>query len=199
MEAITNSATFLISSLGTLYVLAVLLRFLLQIAHADFYNPLSQAVVRITNPLVKIFRTFIPGYKGIDFPILILAFVLEAAALCSLVLLYGGSIPSIATIVTLTLAGIVLFIINIYFYAIIASIVMSWIMMFSGSTNPHPILHLIWQLTEPVMAPIRKIIPPMGGLDISPIFVFLGLQLVRGFVEASFGISGVERVLLLGI
>ena len=199
MEAMTNSATFLVSSLGTLYVLAVLLRFLLQIARADFYNPLSQAVVRITNPLVKIFRTFIPGYKGIDFPILLLAFILEAVALCVLILLYGGSIPGIGTIITLTLAGIVLFVINIYFYAIIASIVMSWIMMFSGSTNPHPILRLIWQLTEPVMSPIRKIIPPMGGLDISPIFVFLGLQLIRGFVEASFGISGVEKVLLLGV
>ena len=114
MEAITNSGTFLVSSLGTLYVFAVLLRFLLQIAQADFYNPLSQAVVRITNPLVKIFRTFIPGYKGIDIPILILAIVLEAAALCVLILLYGGSIPGIGTIITLTLAGIVLFIINIY-------------------------------------------------------------------------------------
>ena len=148
---------------------------------------------------MKIFRTFIPGYKGIDIPILILAIVLEAAALCVLILLYGGSIPGIGTIITLTLAGIVLFIINIYFYAIIASIVMSWIMMFSGSTNPHPILRLIWQLTEPVMSPLRKIIPPMGGLDISPIFLFLGLQLIRGFVEASFGISGAVRVLLLGV
>jgi YggT family protein len=76
---------------------------------------------------------------------------------------------------------------------------MSFVMMFSGSTNPHPLLRLIWQLTEPVMAPIRKIVPPMGGLDFSPIFIFIGIQLIRNFLITTFGITDQLALIIIGI
>lgn len=199
MGVLGSSAALVFNALAGLYLLAVLLRFLLQIAKADFYNPVSQAVARVTNPMVKVFRGFIPGYKGVDFSSLILALVVEAVAICIMILLYGGSIPSVGFVITWAFVGVLYFIINIYYYAIIASIIMSFVMLFSGSMNPHPILQLIWQLTEPVMAPVRKIIPPMGGLDFSPIFIFIAIGLAQNLLISTFGISEQIAAVVIGI
>ncbi|MXY89444.1 MAG: YggT family protein [Gammaproteobacteria bacterium] len=182
--------------LGGLFLLAILLRFLLQLARADFYNPVSQAVVRVTDPMVRVFRTFVPGYRNVDFAALVLAFVVEGIAIYVLILLYGGSLPGVGFLVTWSILGVVYFIINIYWYAIIASIIMSFVMLFSGSMNPHPILLLVWQLTDPVMAPFRKIIPPMGGLDFSPIFVFILLRFILDFLNQNFASQQVSLVVI---
>ncbi len=171
----------------------------MQVARADFYNPVSQAVVKITDPLVRIFRNFIPGYKGIDFSCLVLALIIEAIAICILLLLYGLAIPSLSFVITWSVVGILYFMINIYYYAIIASIIMSFVMLFSGNTNPHPLLRLIWQLTEPVMAPVRKVVPPMGGLDFSPIFIFIGIQLLQNVLISTFGITELQAAVVIGI
>ncbi len=194
-----SSAALIFNTIVGIYLLAVLLRFLLQVAKADFYNPVSQAVIKITDPMVKVFRTFIPGYRGIDFSTLVLAFLIEAAAICMLIILYGGTIPDVGSIVTWAFVGVVLFIISIYYYAILASIIMSFVMMFSGSTSPHPLLLLVWQLTEPVMAPVRKIVPPMGGLDFSPIFIFIAIQLIQNFILSTFGINQQHAMVIVGI
>ena len=199
MSVLNSSAAFIFNTLGGLYLLAILLRFLLQIAKADFYNPVSQAVIRVTDPAVKLFRNFIPGYRGIDFSCLILALVVEAAAIYVLILLYGGGIPGIRLVVTLAFFGIIYFIINIYYYAIIASIIMSFVMLFSGSVNPHPVLRLIWQLTEPVMAPVRKVVPTMGGLDFSPILIFFIIQLIQNALIRTFGITEQLAAVVIGI
>ena len=95
--------------------------------------------------------------------------------------------------------GITYFIINIYYYAIIGSIIMSFVTMFSGNMNPHPILQLIWQLTEPVMGPIRRVIPPMGGLDFSPIFIFIVIGLIQNLLSQTFGISEQIAAVVIGI
>ena len=199
MDVFGSSAALITNNLGGLYLLAVLLRFLLQIAKADFYNPVSQAVVRATDPLVRILRKVIPGYRGIDFSTLILAIVIEAIAICILITLYGGSIPSAGFIVTWAVVGVIYFIVNIYYYAIIGSIIMSFVMLFTGNMNPHPILRLIWQLTEPVMGPLRKVLPPMGGLDFSPIFIFIIIGLIQNLLIETFGISEQIAAVVIGI
>lgn len=199
MDVFGSSAALITNNLGGLYLLAVLLRFLLQIAKADFYNPVSQAVVRATDPLVRILRKVIPGYRGIDFSTLILAIVIEAIAICILITLYGGSIPSAGFIVTWAVVGVIYFIVNIYYYAIIGSIIMSFVMLFSGNMNPHPILRLIWQLTEPVMGPLRKVLPPMGGLDFSPILIFIIIGLIQNLLIETFGISEQIAAVVIGI
>lgn len=199
MEVVGSSAALIFNALVGIYLLLVILRFLLQVARADFYNPISQSVVKITDPAVRVFRSFIPGYKGIDFSSLILALLVQAAAICGLIILYGGSIPSIGFVVSWAFVGVLHFIIMIYYYAIIASIIMSFVMMFSGNMNPHPFLRLIWQLTEPVMAPVRKIIPPMGGLDFSPIFIFIGIGLIRNIIYQSFGVNQNIALVVIGL
>lgn len=191
-----NALATVVGALGGLYLLAILLRFLLQIARADFYNPVSQAVVRVTDPMVRVFRTFVPGYRNFDFAALVLAFVVEGIAIYVLIRLYGGGFPDVGFLVTWSVLGVVYFIINIYWYAIIASIIMSFVTLFSGNMNPHPILLLVWQLTDPVMAPFRKIIPPMGGLDFSPIFVFILLRFILNFLNQNFASQQVSLVVI---
>lgn len=199
MEVVGSSVSLFFNAFVGIFLLAVILRFLLQVARADFYNPISQSVVKITDPAVKVFRKFIPGYKGIDFSTLILALVIQGIGITGLIILNGFSFPSIGFIVTWAFVGVLHFIIMVYYYAIIASIIMSFVMMFSGSMNPHPLLRLIWQLTEPVMAPVRKIIPAMGGLDFSPIFIFIGIGLIRNIIYQSFGVNQNIALVVIGI
>ena len=187
------------NTIAGLYLLFVVARFLLQVAKADFYNPISQAVFKATDPVVRVLRSFIPGYKGVDFSSLILAFIDQFIAISVTILLYGGAIPSVGFIITWSFIGVLNFIILFYYYALIASIVMSFVMMFSGNMNPHPILLLVWQITEPIMAPFRRVIPPMGGLDFSPIFIFLIIGLIRNFIYQTFGVNEQIALVVIGL
>ena len=187
------------NTIAGLYLLFVVARFLLQLAKADFYNPISQAVFKATDPVVRVLRSFIPGYRGVDFSSLILAFIVQSLAISVTILLYGGAIPSVSFIITWSFIGVLNFIILFYYYALIASIVMSFVMMFSGNMNPHPILLLVWQITEPIMAPFRRVIPPMGGLDFSPIFIFLIIGLIRNFIYQTFGVNEQIALVVIGL
>ena len=194
-----NAVAQIFNTIAGLYLLFVVARFLLQVAKADFYNPISQAVFKATDPMVRLFRSFIPGYRGIDFSSLFLAFVIQFVAISVTIFLYSGAIPSLSFIVTWSFVGVLNFIILFYYYALIASIVMSFVMMFSGNMNPHPILLLVWQITEPIMSPVRRIIPPMGGLDFSPIFIFLIIGLIRNFIYQSFGVNEQIALVVIGL
>lgn len=199
MGQVGSALAQIFNTIAGLYLLFVVARFLLQLAKADFYNPISQAVFRATDPVVRIFRSFIPGYKGLDFSSLILAFIVQFIAISGTILLYGGAIPSVGFIITWSFIGVLNFIILFYYYALIASIVMSFVMMFSGNMNPHPILLLVWQITEPIMAPFRRVIPPMGGLDFSPIFIFLIIGLIRNFIYQTFGVNEQIALVVIGL
>mgnify|MGYP001502207444 FL=1 len=199
MGQVGSALAQIFNTIAGLYLLFVVARFLLQLAKADFYNPISQAVFRATDPVVRIFRSFIPGYKGIDFSSLMLAFIVQFIAISVTILLYGGAIPSVGFIITWSFIGVLNFIILFYYYALIASIVMSFVMMFSGNMNPHPILLLVWQITEPIMAPFRRVIPPMGGLDFSPIFIFLIIGLIRNFIYQTFGVNEQIALIVIGL
>ena len=199
MGQVGSALAQIFNTIAGLYLLLVVARFLLQLAKADFYNPISQAVFRATDPVVRVLRSFIPGYKGVDFSSLILAFIVQFIAISVTILLYGGTIPSIGFIITWSFIGVLNFIILFYYYALIASIVMSFVMMFSGNMNPHPILLLVWQITEPIMAPFRRVIPPMGGLDFSPIFIFLIIGLIRNFIYQTFSVNEQIALVVIGL
>ena len=199
MGQVGSALAQVFNTIAGLYLLFVVARFLLQLAKADFYNPISQAVFKATDPVVRVLRGFIPGYKGVDFSSLILAFIVQFLAISVTILLYGAAIPSIGFIITWSFIGVLNFIILFYYYALIASIIMSFVMMFSGNMNPHPILLLVWQITEPIMAPFRRVIPPMGGLDFSPIFIFLIIGLIRNFIYQTFGVNEQIALIVIGL
>jgi YggT family protein len=192
MGAFGNVAYLLVNTLGGLYVLSVLLRFMLQVARADFYNPFTQAIVRVTDPAVRAFRRVIPGYRGLDFASLILALVAQCVCTFLLITTSGYAVPGAGLIITWSVVGLLSFILNIYFWAMMISIIASFIAPYSG----HPALMLVRQITEPVMEPFRRLLPAMGGLDLSPIFVFLALQIIRMlFIDP----VGVNTRVVLGI
>jgi YggT family protein len=183
MNAIGSIGSLLVSTLGTLFMMAVLLRFLLQISRADFYNPITQMVVRVTDPGVQLFRRFVPGFKGVDFATLVFAMLVQCTLICVLILIAGFDLPGAGLVLTWAAGGILNFILDIYFWALLVSIVSSFIAPFSE----HPALVLVRQLTEPIMAPFRRLLPSMGGLDLSPIFVFLTIQILKIVIVAPMG------------
>jgi len=173
---------FLIETIFNIYMMVILLRFFLQLFRADFYNPLSQFVVRATNPVLKPLRKVIPGLGGIDISSLVFAF---AVSLIKFLLIYGvlaSAFPSFAQLIVISLADILTQAVDLLFYMILARVIMSWIN--PGLSNP--VVAVIYQITEPLMAPMRKILPPMGGLDLSPILLLLGLRFTMIAIKSWF-------------
>jgi YggT family protein len=186
----------IINSIGGLYILAVLLRFLLQAVRADFYNPVSQAIIKITTPALFPFRKIIPGYRGLDFAALILALVLNSAATALMILAEGFRLPSIGIIVSWSFVGLIAFILNIYFFALIISIIASFVAPFSSN----PVLLVVYQILEPIYSRVRRVIPPIGGLDLSPLFIFLAINILEIFLVNYFATHlNLPRNLVIGI
>ncbi len=161
---------------STFYMTIVLLRFLLQLARADFYNPISQFVVKATNPPLRPLRRIIPGWGGMDGAALVLAIVIQAIAFLLILVTLNGGMPSINPLTLLVWAALNVLdlVVKIYFWSVIAVVVISWI----APGSHHPAIQLVAQITEPVMRPVRNVIPSMGGLDLSPIVVFLILNVI---------------------
>lgn len=166
---------------STFYLTIVLLRFLLQLARADFYNPISQFVVKITNPLLRPVRKVVPGWGGIDGASLVLAIIIQAITFFLILIALNGGIPAInpLTLLVWAVLNVLSLIVKIYFWSVIAVVVVSWI----APGSSHPAIQLVAQITEPIMRPIRNVIPSMGGLDLSPIAVFLILQVITVMIE----------------
>jgi YggT family protein len=182
-EQIFNSTLQILSSF---YITLVLLRFLLQFARADFYNPISQFIVRATTPLLKPLRKFIPGWGGIDGASLVLAIGLQFLTFLLLLMVQGFYSFNPVTLIAWAAVTVLSLIIKIYYWGIIISIILSWVAQGSN----HPAVVLVYQITEPVMRPFRRILPPIGGLDLSPILVFLVLNVVQimvGHLAAAVG------------
>lgn len=168
---------FLIDTLFGLYILLILLRFLLQTVRADFYNPISQFIVKATNPLLRPLRRIIPGWGGIDNASLVLLFLTQCLALLLLGLISGAfsgglSIPGLILASITKLVSLLLY---VYLFGIFILALLSWIN--PGSYNP--VAAVIAKLTEPLMRPARKLIPPISGLDLSPMVVILGIYVLR--------------------
>lgn len=175
MGALTEISQLFIHTFFYLAIVIVILRFLLQIAKADFYNPISQGLVKLTQPILKPMRRVIPGVFGLDMSSLILAFCLSAVAIILLLITGGYQMIPILYIIAWAILGCLHIIINIYFYAIIIFVILSWV----APSSYHPAALLIGQLVNPVLTPFRKLIPPIGGLDISVIVVFLGFNVLQ--------------------
>lgn len=189
MTALNDIFIYLVYVFFGLYLMVMLLRFLLQLTRADFYNPISQVLVKLTNPLVVPLRRVLPGFGGIDLASLLLALILQMLMIALLIALQTGALLPLLPLIMASLIGIAAYLVKIYFFAILAMIILSWVAPGGNS----PALGLLFQLTEPVMAPFRKVLPPMGGLDLSPIFVFILINIIQialGHMANSLGVAG---------
>ncbi|MGF1614463.1 MAG: YggT family protein [Gammaproteobacteria bacterium] len=184
-----NAATFLISTLFGLYILAVMLRFLFQLTRADFYNPFAQFVVRVTNPLLLPLRRVVPGMGGIDLAAVILMSLLQMVELWLTYSIIGGT-PNVIGLLVLSVAKLLSLVLSVFFFSILIQVIISWVN--PGAYNP--ITSLLYSLNEPLLAPARRLIPPISGLDLSPLVVIIALQLGSYLVVAP--ISDMGRGLL---
>ncbi|MDR7344664.1 MAG: YggT family protein [Pantoea sp.] len=178
--------TFLVTTLINLYVKVLLLRIWMQWARCDFYNPFSQFVVKITQPIIKPLRRVIPSIGPVDTASLLLAYVLSVLmftlvfALQSSVFLFDPVFLYFGLVSLVKAAGVLVF------WVIIVRSLMSWI-----SQGRNPVDYVLIQLTEPLMAPVRRILPAMGGIDFSAMVVilvlymlnFLGMDFIPGWAQ----------------
>ncbi|HHJ14708.1 MAG TPA: YggT family protein [Gammaproteobacteria bacterium] len=170
----TTPAEFLINTLFGLYILTIMLRFLLALVRADFYNPVSQFLVRVTNPPLLALRRFIPAFGKIDTSSLALMIALQMLAL-ALIYALRGAMPGPWTLFVLALQELTRLAINVFLFSIFIQVIISWIN--PGAYNP--VVSLLYSLTEPVLGPCRRLLPPISGLDLSPLLALIGLQLAK--------------------
>jgi YggT family protein len=178
-----TAVVFLVQTLFGFYILAVMLRFLLQCVRADFYNPLVQFLVRITNPPLLPLRRIVPGYKGLDLASVVLALALQLVEVLLITLLLERS-ASVGGLLLLTVAELFKLLINIYLWGLVIQAVLSWF-------NPdpyHPAARLLAQLTAPLLRPARRLLPPISGVDLSPMLVIVALIFVSLLLQDFLGL-----------
>ncbi|MCE8013348.1 YggT family protein [Halomonas daqingensis] len=191
MGQMGNAGLLLVNTLINIYLFLMMLRFLLQASQADYYNPISQSVVKITQPVVRPFQGFLGPVLGrFDMATLAAAFVLKAVSIVAILQIAGIGMPPLTQVAIGAIAAIANAILKIYFFALIVMIILSWV----APNASHPGALLVMQLVEPIMAPVRKVIPPLGMIDLSPIVVFIAISIVDGIVVGALtraaGIAG---------
>ncbi|MDF2179501.1 YggT family protein [Aliiglaciecola sp. CAU 1673] len=177
-----NSMHFLVSILFDLYLMVVLLRLWLQLARADFYNPFSQFVVKATHPIVGPLRRVLPSLGNLDTATLVLALLVAATKVFVISLMMGGMGINPLNLLTASLLIVVKEMFSLAFWVLILRAILSWV-----SQGRTPIDLVLYQLTEPMLAPIRRIIPPIGGLDLSVLVAIIALQFLQILMQDLLG------------
>ena len=179
MNYLGNAGSYLTETLLGLALFVVLLRFWMQWVRANFYNPIGQFLITATDPIVVPIRRIIPSIGVIDTATVVFALLIAVFKTYLLVSIYQGSI-GITGLLMYSLGEVIKFSIYIFIAAIFIQIIASWI-------NPHsyhPVIDIARAIAEPLMTPVQRLIPAVGGLDFSPIFVFIFLQLSLQLIVA---------------
>ena len=194
MNALSGAAIFVVQTLVSLYLVIVLLRFVLQLVKANFYNPLCQFAVRATQPLLKPIRRIIPSIGGLDTSSLLLAVIIQALLMGFVLMVTYGTFGDVLHLLMWAIIGITSLFLKIFFFAMIISVILSWVA--PGSHNPGA--ELVNQICEPALAPFRRLLPNLGGLDISPILAFMVLKLLDMLVINNLAaMTGMPEILRL--
>lgn len=162
---------FLIGTLINLFLVILLLRVLLEAIRADFYNPVCQVLIKVTDPLVRPLSKLLPPIGRANLAAIVLMYVIQLLGLFLLGLV-AGTTPDPLVLALLAALSLVRMLLVLYLVLIFAGVILSWV----GQNFRHPIVPLIYQLTDPVLAPIRRVLPPLGGFDLSPLVAIIGIQ-----------------------
>ncbi|WP_376694796.1 YggT family protein [Wenzhouxiangella sp. EGI_FJ10305] len=171
MGSASQAFAFLIETLFQLYLAALMLRVLLEALRADYYNPVCQALIRVTDPLVKPLSKIIPRVGPVSLAGITWLYILELVMLVILAAL-GGWAMEWPVLLLLAVLRLIRMLLVLYLVLIIVGVILSWV----GQGFRHPIVPLVYQLTEPVLAPIRRVLPPLGGFDLSPLIAIIVIQ-----------------------
>jgi YggT family protein len=165
---------FVLDALVTLVVIAFLLRLLLPLVRVDLRNPVGQAVLRVTNPVVMPLRRLLGSAGRIDRASLVALLLVQLAGTAVLRLVAGGG-PALLPVLVRAVQDLAQTVLQFYFVAVLLYALLSWI----GPAGRGPAAHLLGRLCEPLLAPVRRLVPPIGGLDLSALFVLIGLQALQ--------------------
>lgn len=175
---ISDILVLVIRTVFTIVILATVARLMAQVVRADFYNPLAQAMLKITNPFLLPLRKIIPGFGGLDNAAILLAILFELAMAALILLVNGYGLTQLGSLVILAILAVIGVVLTIIKWGIIIVAIASFIA--PGSYNPF--LSFIAQLTDPFIAPIRRFMPPAGGLDFSPMVLILVLIILQNII-----------------
>lgn len=176
-----NPLIFIISTLLHMYAFAFALRFVFQWVRADFYNPVSQFIVKITSPLVNPVRRLLPSVKGLDTSTLLLCYLILVISQIIVQSLSGYQI-TVKSVTLLSITDLVSMILDVFFFGILIQVIISWV----NPQSLNPVNSLLHSVTAPVLRPVQKFIPPIGGMDISPIFAMIGLKVIEMLINPIF-------------
>jgi YggT family protein len=176
---VSNAAAYLLDTVFSIYILMIMLRFLLQWVRADFYNPVCQFLVKATNPPLRPLRRVIPGLWGIDLASIILMLALQMLAFW-LIQMTGGLTMAVPGLLVISISELFALALNVFLISILIQVVLSWIN--PGAYNP--LVSLLHSLNEPVLRPIRRMLPNTGGIDFSPLVILLLIQMTKMLVVA---------------
>jgi len=179
LNVLQQIGTLLIETLFSLYIGAVLIRMLLGYAGANFYNPLSQFLVKVTNPVLVPLRRIIPSIGKLDTSAIVLALGLTVIKIVLLSLVVLGNV-NIISILFVSLIDLIKVVIWIYIISLLIQAVMSWV----GSAHGNHVAPLVQSLTTPILRPIRRFVPNIGALDLSPLVAILILNILLIIVES---------------
>jgi YggT family protein len=172
----TQALYYIIQTIGQLLLLLLLLRFWLPWFRADFRNPIAQGILRLTSPIIVPVRRLLPSVGRLDTATILVAYVLQFLLITALVALQGRLFDAVP-IAIVTAIELVILSLNLFFFVILIRIILGW---FAPATH-NPLTMMLHSLAEPILAPFRRWVPPMGGIDISPIMpIILIGALVRG-------------------
>lgn len=191
-----SAGVYLVQTFFGLYTILIMVRFLMQVSRADYYNPICQSIVKLTDPAIRPLRSVLPSVYGIDFATLTVAFGVQLIGVMLIMMLWGAPV-FMPIYIAWVLLGLFSIIFSIYFFALIIMVISSWIAPYSS----HPGLTLVNQIVEPICAPARKLLPPMGGMDFSIILVFVFINIIDEILVIAplAQMLGVPRGLILGL
>jgi YggT family protein len=178
MTTINSVSSYLIQALGSFIFTLVILRFLLQLVKADFYNPISLFIVNATRLASSPIRALLPSFKSFDIASLVLAILVQWIIIQLTYTINNLGIVNVFMAISWGFVGILSMILNIYMYGLLATIVISWI----APNSQHPAITLINQVIHPAMEPFRRLIPPLGMIDLSPMLFFIVLNVLDYFI-----------------
>lgn len=167
---------FLVRTLFELVIFVVMVRYFLQLFHANFFNPITQSLVKLTNPVLNPLRNVLPKSRRHDFASLLVTLALIVSMVWVLGLMSVGHV-SVAALVFNSLYFIFLLVTDLFFWTILMRAIASWI-----GNGRSPGVALLEDLTDPILRPVQKILPPLGGIDLSPLAVLIAIQVVQIFV-----------------
>lgn len=198
MGTLQQVLVLIAQTLGGLYVGICILRILLQAARADYYNPVSQFVVKATGLPVAALRKVIPSVGRLDGGALVWALLVQILLIELLTLLFLGGFLSPTRAIAWAALGLLNMTLNLYFYGLMIVIIVSFLIVLGGLQISHPALDLINQLMRPVMGPVSRLLPPMGGIDLSPILLFLGIRVLQVVIDNLAFSAGLRPLLVPG-